>query len=73
MVRVGKVMGIYMVDHPGSLNELLKDIRSINANIDYLYITFDRDTAEPIAVISCDESDLVENSMVGKGHKVVMG
>lgn len=71
MCRLDSVIAVYMVDKPGCLNDILGALDRSNINIDYLYISFDRDNAEPIAVMKTAEQDIVEECLEAKGYKVL--
>jgi len=68
--RVDKVIGVYMVDEVGGLNRILGDILQSNININYIYITFDREQAAPIAVMRTESYAEVEECLRAKGYKV---
>lgn len=70
MVHLEEVMGVEMDDHPGGLDRLLDDIEKSNVNIDYLYISYDRERSIPIAVIHCEDSAELEESLEVKGYRV---
>lgn len=70
MVKSDSVLAVYMEDVVGSLNGLLNTITDLNVNIDYMYITFDRNNASPIAVIKTGVSDELTNALEYRGYKV---
>ena len=47
-VHIDHVIGIYMEDRCGGLNEILQAITDSNINIHYIYISYDRENASPI-------------------------
>lgn len=71
LVKEDQVIAIYMEDKPGYLNGILEALRQSNINIDYLYISFDRSDAAPIAVIKVDEQDVVEMCLRSKGCRLL--
>ena len=50
-VHIDRVIGIYMEDRCGGLNEILQSITDSNINIHYIYISYDRENASPIAIM----------------------
>lgn len=71
MVQLNNVMGIPVEDRPGAMNELLKVFKSMNVNIKYVYLSFDRDSAHPILIICTDDGDEITESMMLKGYNVL--
>lgn len=54
------VMAFAIPDEPGSLDRLLACVEDANINIDYLYTSFDRESAGPVIVIRADDMDELE-------------
>ena len=71
MCRKEQVIAVYMVDRPGCLNDILGALDQSNINIEYLYISFDRSSAAPIAVMKTAEQDIVEECLEAKGYQVL--
>ena len=63
------VMAVEIPDEPGSLDRLLACIEDANINIDYLYASFDRESAGPIIIIRAEELDALEGFLKGKGFR----
>ncbi len=61
------VIGVEIDDHPGALNYLLKAMYDSNVNVNYLYLSFDRDSAMPIIVLHTEDITEVEACMRGQG------
>lgn len=61
------VMAFEIPDEAGSLDRLLEYIEDANVNIDYLYTSFDRDSAGPVIVIHADDVEEVERFLKSKG------
>ena len=59
-IKQTPVMAIEIPDEPGSLDKLLQRIESANVNIDYLYTSFDRNSAGPVIAIHADDMDELE-------------
>jgi hypothetical protein len=71
LVRKDRVIGVYMENKCGSLDSLLDEISKSNINIDYIYISYDRATAAPIAIMHTDGSSEVEECLRYKGCKLL--
>lgn len=71
LVRMGEVIAVEMDDHPGGMSRILDDIEKINVNIDYIYISYDRERSIPLAVIHAGDTDELEESLEAKGYTVV--
>lgn len=67
------VMGIEMPDEVGSLNRLLGALSDSNINVDYIYLSFNRDTSKPILIMHAADEDIyeVESCMKAKGFTAV--
>ena len=61
------VMAFEIPDEAGSLDRLLEYIEDANVNIDYLYTSFDRESAGPVIVIHADDVEEVEHFLKSKG------
>ena len=65
--KLTNVLGIEVEDEVGNLNNLLLSFLESNINIDYLYLSFNRETGRPIMVIHVDDIMEVEACLRGKG------
>ena len=65
------VIGVEVEDRVGNLNRLLKTLLDMNINIQYLYLSFNRESGLPIMVFYADDIWEVENSLQNHGYKVV--
>lgn len=65
--KLTPVLGIEVKDEVGNLNKLLQALLDSNINMDYLYLSFNRDTATPIMVLHTPEIYEVEACLKGKG------
>ena len=63
------VMAFEIPDEAGSLDRLLAYIEDANVNIDYLYTSFDRESAGPVIVIHADDVEEVERFLKSKGFR----
>lgn len=65
--RMDKVIAIDMADTPGSLDKILTNLFEANIGIDYLYISYNRETSTPVAVFKTSEPE-TETFLRGKGY-----
>lgn len=65
------VLGIQCEDRVGALNYLLQALDESNINVDYLYLSFDRDKGKPIMVLHVEDTAEVEECLKGKGFDVL--
>ena len=66
--KLTDVLGIEVKDEVGNLNHLLEDFLESNINIDYLYLSFNRDTGHPIMVLHVEDIMEVEACLKSKGY-----
>ncbi len=71
MCRVDKVVGVEIPDDVGSLTNLLNTLLDCNINIDYLYVSYSRDSKTPLAVMKVNGYTEVELSLVSRGYNIV--
>ena len=69
--RLTEVMGIEMADEVGNLNHLLQALSDSNINVDYIYLSFNRDSGKPILILRVEDIYEVENCMRAKGFTTV--
>ena len=62
------VIGILVPDEVGSLNSLLASLNESNIDLDYIYLSFDRNSASPIMIFHASDIYEVENCLVLKGY-----
>ncbi len=63
------VMAFEIPDKPGSLDRLLEAVEDANINIDYLYASFDRESAGPVIIIRADDMDELERFLKSRGFR----
>ena len=69
--RIDRVLAVDMAsDEPGTLDRILNSLHQANVFIKYCYISFDRTSASPIAVIKTDEPE-TETFLRGKGYHLL--
>lgn len=66
-----RVVGVFLDDNYGELNKLLKRILDANISLDYIYATFERESAAPIVILkSEEESDVIESILLRYGYRL---
>jgi len=68
MVHSNTVIAVKIGDAPGSLDQLLLEILDSNINVDYLYMSYDRASSTPIAVIKTPDVYEVAGCLKGRGY-----
>ena len=67
------VMGIEVADEVGNLHYLLGALSDSNINVDYIYLSSNRDSGKPILIMHAADEDIyeVESCMKAKGFTAV--
>lgn len=65
------VLAVECPDEVGSLDKILKTLYSSNINVNYTYLSFNRESGLPIMVIHTDDTKQVENILINKGYKCI--
>ena len=71
LCRTTPVLGVEIFDEVGALNRLLSYLRDCNINVDYLYLSFNRDSGMPIIVLHTEDVPEVKNCLEAKGFCVL--
>lgn len=71
LCRLTPVVGVEITDDCGGLNRLLDDITSANINVDYLYISYNRDKRDVTAVLHTNSESEIEECLECKGWTVL--
>ena len=71
MCKLNKVIGVKIPDDVGSLAKLLQAVTDSNINIDYLYVSYSRDSKTPLAVLAAPGYAEVEASLKSRGYEIV--
>ena len=71
LCRLTDIIGVEMDDEVGNLNRLLQTLSESNINVDYIYLSFNRESGKPDLVFHADETAEVEACIAAKGYKVV--
>lgn len=67
MCRMTDVLGIEVQDEVGNLNKLLAEMKKSNISVDYVYLSFNRQSGKPIMVLHVEEAYEVEACLKNKG------
>jgi hypothetical protein len=62
------VLAVECPDEVGALDKILKTLYSSNINVNYIYLSFNRDSGLPIMVMHTEDVAQVENILVNKGY-----
>ena len=71
LARLTDVIGVEVADEVGNLNRLLKDLEQSNISVDYLYLSFNRESGKPIMVFHCLDTGEVRACLKTKGYTVL--
>ena len=71
LCRLTSVIGVELADEVGNLNRLLHALSESNININYIYLSFNRDSGLPVMVFQTEDSAEVESCIRKKGFSVV--
>ncbi len=69
--KVSKVIGVKIPDDVGSLNKLLEDIEDSNINLNYLYVSYSREDATPVAILNAGGYAEVEACLSNRGYSLL--
>ncbi|MCR4619034.1 MAG: amino acid-binding protein [Lachnospiraceae bacterium] len=68
--KLTDVIGVEVKDEVGNLNKLLEALNNSNINVNYLYLSYNRESGCPIMVMHCQEAKEVENSLRSRGFSL---
>ena len=71
LCHVIEVIGVEVEDKTGNLNDLLLTLKDSNVSVDYLYLSFNRDSGKPIMVLYTDDIYEVECCLKSKGFAML--
>lgn len=71
LCKLTDVTGVEVADEVGNLNTLLLALSESNINVEYIYLSFNRDSGKPILIFHAQDITEVENCLRGKGFAVV--
>ena len=70
LCRFVDVLAVEIEDKPGALNALLTALLDSNVNVDYTYLSFNRDSSTPVMILHTADPDEVECCLTAKGFKM---
>ncbi len=71
LCRLTDVIGVEVADEVGNLNNLLLALYESNISVDYLYLSFNRDSNKPILIFHAEDIWAVEACLSSKGFTAV--
>lgn len=71
MCRLSNVLGVEVADEVGNLNRLLLSMSESNISINYMYLSFNRDSGKPVMVIHTDGIWEVQECLKAKGYSLI--
>ena len=71
LCKTTPVLAVECQDEVGAFDKILKTLYSSNINVNYTYLSFNRESAKPIMVISTEDVKAVENILVNKGYNCI--
>ena len=66
--RTTPVLAVECPDEVGALDGILKTLYSSNINVNYIYLSFNRESGLPIMVMHTDDVYQVENILTNRGY-----
>ena len=71
LFHVIEVIGVEVEDKTGNLNDLLLTLKDSNVSVDYLYLSFNRDSGKPIMVFHTEDIMEVRACLKSRGYTVL--
>lgn len=71
LCRLTDVMGVEVEDKVGNLNRLLMALSESNINVNYIYLSFNRDSGKPVMVFDAEDIWEAEECIAAKGFSVI--
>ena len=71
LCRMTSVIGVEVEDEVGNLNALLTAFLDSNINVDYVYLSFNRDTGKPVLVLHTEDLEEAESCILSKGFSAI--
>lgn len=68
LCHVIEVIGVEVEDKTGNLNDLLLTLKDSNVSVDYLYLSFNRDSGKPIMVFHTEDIMEVRSCLKSRGY-----
>lgn len=71
LCKLTDVIGVEVEDKVGNLNLLLQALSESNVNVNYIYLSFNRDSGKPVQIFHAEDISAVESCIKGKGFTTV--
>ena len=71
LVQLNDVMGVEVEDKVGNLNHVLLAFAAGNINVNYIYLSFNRDSGKPVLVFHTEDIWEAEECISAKGFSVL--
>ena len=71
MCKIDKVIGVEIPDEVGSLTALLDVVNTCKMIIDYIFVSYSRDTKTPLAIMKVTEAEEVEAKLRDNGYNTL--
>lgn len=71
LCRLTEVIGVELEDEVGNLNRLLQALEESNINVNYMYLSFNRDSGKPVMVFETEDIWEVEDCISLKGFTAI--
>lgn len=71
LCRLTEVIGVEIEDEVGNLNRLLQNLSESNISVDYLYLSFNRESGKPIMVFHANDMPQVRACLKSKGFTIM--
>ena len=71
LCRMQDVLGVEVEDEVGNLHKLLVALSESNISVDYIYLSFNRESGKPVMVIHTEDIEEVEMCIASKGFSLL--
>ncbi|MEE1243329.1 MAG: amino acid-binding protein [Frisingicoccus sp.] len=71
LCRMQDVLGVEVEDEVGNLHKLLLALNESNISVDYIYLSFNRDSGKPVMIIHTEDVEEVEMCIAAKGFSLL--
>ncbi|MDO4298213.1 MAG: amino acid-binding protein [Lachnospiraceae bacterium] len=71
LTQLNDVLGVEVEDKVEALNELLLSLADSNISVNYIYLSFNRDSGKPVMILHADEIWEVESCLKAKGFALL--
>ena len=71
LCKLTDVTGVEVEDKVGNLNLLLQALSESNVNVNYIYLSFNRDSGKPVQIFHAEDISAVESCIKRKGFTTV--